>query len=125
MSARLLMRQHGSGFQLTWSHRNTFVSNRVANSRRGFWFEGSDKNVLRANTATNVPGEAFLIIDSKGNKVIGNEASDTNNGFFAHTGSARNTFTDNTSSRARGMGMQDVTTGGSGDAGTDNFYAAA
>lgn len=158
------------GISLGSSHGNTLTNNTVTDSSLGFYIINSDNNILTGNTALGNSGSGFDVknsdsnvlannvadgnqqsgyvvwVDSTGNALSQNLASDNLEGFAIHD-AHDNTFTDNDASnnkygfwipRVAGigntftgnsahnndqLGILDDTIGGTGDAGTDNNYS--
>ena len=141
--------EFNAGFLINQSDGNTFTNNTVSHVRTGFtlfgsdnntisrnivsdatdWFgygllDGSDENVLSENTATSISGVEFMSWGANRNSFRNNEASNNSgNGFGANDpNTTGNTYTDNIANDNTGRGIEDNTTGGSGDAGTANTY---
>jgi parallel beta-helix repeat protein len=116
------------GFTLLGSDNNTLTGNRVTDANDWFGYgvlDGSTANELRDNTATSVAGVGFIIWASNDNVITGNEASDNfGNGFGANAGAAGNTFSGNTANNNTLRGIEDQTSGATGNAGTDNHYSS-
>jgi parallel beta-helix repeat protein len=137
-----------AGFEIKGSSDNTFENNTISNVRQGFtllgsdsntlfgnrvvgasdWFgyglfEGSDGNELRENSATAVSGVGFMIQGSNNNVFANNDASGNyGNGLGANPPSSGNTYAGNTATNNTNHDFEDNTSGGTGDAGTDNTY---
>lgn len=113
------------GFVLTASSDNTLDSNVVA---RGYgWFsfgfqEGSDGNTVTNNRVTG-GGLAFTVyIGSAGNTFSDNVAEHAAKGISIASGCVGNVVEGNTITHAREVGLEDNSSGGTGNLGTDNFY---
>lgn len=141
--------EFNAGFLINQSDDNTFTNNTVSHVRTGFtlfesdnnkisrnnvsdatdWFgygllDGSDENVLSENTATSVSGVGFMSWGANRNSFRDNEASNnTGNGFGANDpNTTGNTYIGNIANDNTGRGIEDNTTGGTGDDGTANTY---
>lgn len=140
----------GSGFWITNSRSNTFLGNRVSGASEWFSFglfestsdnvvennevtrggvafalgSGAAENSLRANTATNASKGYDLSGGARNNELVENVSIGAHDGFWVGDNAGRgNVLTGNYSEGSTNWGFVDLTTGSSGDFGTDSTYS--
>ncbi|GAA5191147.1 right-handed parallel beta-helix repeat-containing protein [Ferrimonas gelatinilytica] len=106
------------------SNGNQIEKNYLSGNAWGISLYDSDDNLILNNRILNTRGDAIKLTNhSSTNTILRNTVKYSRNGYYTDFLSESNHFINNKSFYSDEYGMWDETGGGTGTAGTDNFYS--